>query len=209
MAGNHFRRLVSKNPTQVERPLIRKHWAQLPPSPSEKHQVQPWVDDRVQSFQLATTDRSFRLISTEPPGKRPTHSSFDGAALPSYVSQVNFPAGDVAGYKAPKGGPQSKRTEDDRRNAEAVLTTPIRFLAPYVTPEMIDAIKESPYFKRHENELVFSSHRYRTRGQNVQYCYKMLSHFIRNVSSEISYRTRRIAVDEMMYRDDRSACDTE
>ena len=209
MAGNYFRKLVCKSLTQGERPLVRGHWSQLPSDLSKKDQVQPWFDDREQRFPMVTTDRSFRMVSTEPLGNLPTYSSFDGTALPSYISQVKFPAGDVAGYKAPRGRTQSERTEEDRRNAEAVLTTPIRLLEPYITPEMIDVIKDSPYFKRHENEVVFSSHRYRTRGQNVQHCYKMLSHFIRNASREISYRTERIAVDEMMYREDGSADDPE
>ena len=179
---------------------FRKRWTQQTSFLFKKHRVKSYGDDKMQSF---------RLVTLESTKKRPMDSSFDGTALPSYLSKVNFPAGDVAGYKAPRGGLWYERTEEDRRNVETVLTTSIRIMAAYVTPKMIDTIKKSPYFKRDENEVVFSSHRHRTRGRNVQYCYKILSRFTGNIFSEIVYRRQRIAADERMYREDGAAHDPE
>ena len=202
--------------TKAKKSIVRDHWAQESPtsSPVRRSTSLTKAEDSIVRNHWSDqrpSDRMprFRPFMTETTKNGPTYSSFDGTTLPSYISQVQFPASDVAGYKAPRGGPQCKRTEEDLRNVRAVLKTPIKLVALYVTPRMIDAIKESPYFDSDDNEIVIFSHRHRTRGRNVQHCYKILSRLIRNVSCEISYRRQRIAADEVMYRGEVLAPDRE
>ena len=207
-----FQRQSSRTLTQNEKPFFRKHLAQQS------------IDDRLESrFRLfrrkrrwATTDqdrlsRHLRFNSirepvsqaTPPAGSRTqtwlSTFSFDGTVIPKHLSQAEFPAGDVTGPTSPSRLLRM-RTDEDKRRVEAVLTTPISSLATYISPEMMDMIKKSPFIKHGEDVVVFRSHLHRTRGQNRLECYRILSRFLRNVASEIVYRKQRIAADEMMYK---------
>ena len=147
-----------------------------------------------------------------------SHFKFDGTVIPKRFSWFDFPGDDETcgkhlsqieadevkdtlrtGYLSPRG-PSRKRTQEDKRRVEVVLTTPIPPLAEYVSPDMMDMIRKSPLIDRNENIVVFRSHRHSTRGQNLLECYRTLSRFVRNIASEIVYREQRNAADESMYR---------
>ncbi len=213
----------SRRLTQHKKPLFRKHLVQPhladlvenePRKPVENHfrlywrkshltEPKPRKEARPSSHLPnihKTTDQESR------PGESPTQKwlrrfTYNGTVVPNHLSRHELPAGDVAANISPPG-PQRKRTEEDKRRVEVVLRTPLPSLAEDVSPEMMKMIKKSPYTARDENMTIFQSHRHPRRSQNLQECYRTLSRFIRNVASEIVYREKMIAADEMMYREE-------
>ena len=151
---------------------------------------------------------NIRELTSQSPAKAQSHSrtyiwlshfAFNGTVIPKHFSQPQFPAGVASGHFTPPS-PRKRRTEEDKRRVEAMLRTPIAPLAEYITPEMMDMLKKSPFNQHGEDVLVFRSHWHRTRGQNLVQCFNHLSRLVRNVASEIVYREQRVAADEKMYR---------
>ena len=122
-----------------------------------------------------------------------------GTVVPKHLSRIEFPAGDVAEPTPPL--PRTRRTNEDKANVEAVVITPISRLSEYVSTEMIDSIRTSPFHDPGEDVVIVRNHESRTRGQNIIKSFKLLTLLIRNVASEIVYREQRIAAEEKMYRE--------
>ena len=187
-----------------------------------KHVVQPHFDERIKTEKRERVEARFQRwwaerrakVRLSPPLRLPTSQalpqaesltqewlskfSIDGTVVPRRLSHYEFPAGKISGYERPPGPPR-RRTDEDKRRVEAVLTTPISALTEYVSPKMIEMIKESPLITRGENVVVFRSHQYPTRRKNLVDCFRLLSRFIKNVASEIVYREQLIAAEERMY----------
>ena len=131
----------------------------------------------------------------------------DGTVVPKHLSRVRFPAGPVA--EPTPQIPRKKRTSEDKANVEAVLITSIPLLTEYLSAEMIDMIRTSPFHDPSEDEVIIRSDQHRTRGQNVLGCFKRFTRLIRNVANEIVYREQRIAAEERMYREEGAFDDPE
>ena len=95
-----------------------------------------------------------------------------------------------------------KRTQEDKQRVEAVLKLQIPPMAKYVSPEMIESIKESPYYARYKNAIILRCHQHQSQGANKRQCYKNLNSLVRNVANEIVYQEKRIVVDEKADVDD-------
>lgn len=124
----------------------------------------------------------------------------DGTVVPKQVSRVEYPAGDVANPTPPV--PRQRRTNEDRAKVEAVLITSIPSLGNYLSAEMIDMLRTSPFTDPGQDVILLRSHAHRTRGQNALGCFKLLTLLIRNVAHEIVYREQRIAAEEKMYKEE-------
>lgn len=131
----------------------------------------------------------------------------DGTVVPKRLSEAKFPAGHVA--EPTPQIPRQRRTNEDKANVEAVLITPVPSLGQYLSAEMIDMIRTSPFYHPDGDVVVVRTHANRTRGQNVLGCYKFLTLLIRNVANEIVYREQRIAADEKMYKEEGAYDDPE
>ena len=131
----------------------------------------------------------------------------DGTVVPKNISAVNFPAGHVA--EPTPQMPRKRRTNEDKANVEAVLITPVPSLGQYLSAEMIDMIRKSPFYHSDGDVVVVRTHANRTRGQNKLGCYKFLTALIRNVANEIVYREDRLAAEEKMYREEGAYDDPE
>lgn len=114
---------------------------------------------------------------------------------------IEFPAGDVV-PSPPSSGPMPKRTQEDRQKVEAVLELRVSQMAKYISPEMLESIKESPYYARYKNAILLRCHQHQSQGANKRQCYKNLNSLIRNVANEIVCREKMIVVDEMADIDD-------
>ena len=116
--------------------------------------------------------------------------------LPKRLSEFNIPEEVV---KEPQERrkhrmvPLDERSEEERQSVEAVLTTPIPILCHYVTHDMMELIKNSPFIQPGEDVLVIHSDRMRTREHNERECYILLSRLLRNVASQIVYKEERMA----------------
>ena len=213
-----------------KKPLFfRKHWAQPNPHGRIQHERSHRLHARFKKYW-----RTMPVASVEPGKKvprplRPTSKYFPdptnrtagsltqiwlsrfvqgGRMVPKRLSRPDFPARDVSGLTNPPG-PKRKHTEAERRRVEAVLTIPIPPLAEWVSPEMMNLIRRSPFKKQDEDAIVIRSDRLRTRGKNLLQCYLLQNRFLRNVASEIVYRERRVEADEMMYREEGAVDDPE
>ena len=210
-----LQRKLSRTLKQNKKPSFRKHLAQEHRNIRMKSLCRLyWRKRRLGESDSSKQDRlSTRLkfnsvrepvSQANPPAGSRTQKwlstvSFDGTVIPKHLSQAEFPAGKFTGHVSPSRLLRM-RTDEDKRRVEAVLTTPISSLTAYISPEMMDMIKKSPFIKHGEDVVVFRSHGHQTRGQNRLECYRILSRFLRNVASEIVYREQRVAADEMMYR---------
>lgn len=221
---------LSRTLTKDTKPLARKRVFR-------KHVVQPHFDERIKKENRDRLDARFqvwwgerrqktRLSSRlrfdsdcEPTSQALPHAesltqewlskfSFDGTVVPRRLSHYEFPAGKMDDCKRPPGPPR-KMTKEGKRRAEAVLTTPISALTEFVSPKMIEMIKESPLITRGENVVVFRSHQYPTQKKNLVDCFRLLSRFIKNVASEIVYREQLIAAEERMYKGEDALDDPE
>lgn len=119
--------------------------------------------------------------------------------IPQNLAQVEFPAGDIVAAP-PSSGPMPKRTQEDKQRVEAVLELRIAHLAKYISPEMMESIKVSPYYARYKNAVVLRCHQHQSQGANMRRCYRYLNSLTRNVANEIVYREKKIVVDETTYR---------
>lgn len=126
-----------------------------------------------------------------PPETTPEHPQenmlrFEDTLKPRYPSKAK-----------PKRTP--KRTQEDRERLEAVLELELSPVAKYVSSEMMDGIKESPYFVDEKNAVVLRCLQHQTQGANKRQCIINLSKFIRNVANEIVYRenTKEGAYDHL------------
>ena len=107
-------------------------------------------------------------------------------AIPKHVSKLEFPAGDIKPVKH-STGPMPKRTQEDRRRAEAVLTTPVFLLANYITPEMLESIKESPHYDDMGAVVIRCDHHQKQAGNKIQ-CFRLLTRLLKSIAMEINYR---------------------
>ena len=199
------------------KPQFRKHWAQ--PHYDERitdekrermeDRFSIWWGERRQQHRLSPRLRFLNGPEPTSQGLPQAASltqdwlsrfSHDGTVVPRRLSAYEFPTGYSPRPRRPTGL-LTKRTKDDKRRSEAVLTTPFSELTEYVSPEMMEMIKESPLITRGENAIVFRSHMYSSQKMNLLECFRLLSRFIRNVASEIVYREQRIAAEERMYRE--------
>ena len=214
----------------IRKPSFRKHQVQ----PHFDQRIEEHPDRRDERFRLywrksgmaktEPVDRQtqlshhLRLNSVREPREASTqHGSrtsewllrvaSDGTVVPKHLSRIRFPAGHVA--EPTPQLPRKRRTNEDKANMEAVLITSIPPLTEYLSAEMIDMIRTSPYHDPREDEVIIRSDEHRTRGQNVLGCFKRLTLFIRNVANEIVYRERRIAAEEKMYREEGAFDDPE
>ena len=131
----------------------------------------------------------------------------DGTVVPKQHSRIEYPAGVVAMPTPPI--PRKRRTNEDKANVEAVLVTPIPPLTQYLSTEMINMMRTSPFYDPSQDVVIVRSDGHRTRGQNVLGCYKRLTLLIRNVAHEIVYREQRIAAEEKIYREEGAYDDPE
>ena len=129
--------------------------------------------------------------------------------VPKQLSRIEFPAGIVAEPIATPSVPRKRRTNEDKANVEAVLITPVLPLGEYVSAEMIDMIRMSPYHDPRQDAVIVRTHAHRTRGQNALGCFKLLTTLIKNVANEIVYREQRIAAEEKIYREEGAYDDPE
>ena len=166
---------------------------------------------KLRSQQQTKLSPRLRFNSVRKPGEASTQDqsrtsewlsrfASDGTVVPKQLSSIEFPAGSVA-VPTPQI-PRKRRTNEDKANVEAVLITPVPSLTDYLSAEMIDMIRTSPFYHSSKDVVIFRSDMHRTRGQNAMGCFKHLTLFIRNVANEIVYRERRIAAEERMYRED-------
>ena len=130
-----------------------------------------------------------------------------GTVVPRNLSEAKFPAGHVA--EPTPQIPRKRRTNEDKANVEAVLITPVPSLGQYLSAEMIDMIRTSPFYYPDGDVVVVRTHKHRTRGQNKLGCYKFLTVLIRNVANEIVYREQRLAAEEKMYMEEGAYDDPE
>ena len=131
----------------------------------------------------------------------------EGTVVPKRLSRIEFPAGDVAIPTPPV--PRKRRTNQEKANVEAVLITPIPLMRDYLSAEMIDTIRTSPFCDPGLDVVTLRSQAHRTRGQNVLECFNLLTKLIRNVANEIVYREQRIVAEERMYREEGAYDDPE
>ncbi|KAL9129269.1 MAG: hypothetical protein Q9175_007340 [Cornicularia normoerica] len=117
--------------------------------------------------------------------------------IPKYLYQVEFPAGETAPIP-PARRPKPKRTQEDRQRVEAVLKVSIFPLKKYISPEMVDSIRKSPYYVHDKDVIVLRCHQHLTQRRNQQQCIRNVSIFIRNVANEIVYRESKTAADKMV-----------
>lgn len=209
----------------ARKPLFRKHLVQPHPDKRVREEkrdriearFQLWWGERRQKVRLSPRPR-FNSVC-EPTSQALPHAesltqewlskfSFDGTVVPRRLSHYEFPAGKIADCERPPGPPR-RRTDEDKRRTEAVLTTPISALNEWVSPEMLEMIKESPLITRGENTVVFRSHQYPTQKKNLLDCFRLLSRFIKNVASEIVYREQLIAAEERIYKGEEAFDDPE
>lgn len=205
------RHLTQKH--EPEGPVIRKHLVQ----PSTDKHVKKYEKDfrahwegpaqksKLPRLKLANRSQDAPPYYHEPARQdiSPTQewlTSMGSAVnvIPKNLPQVEFPAGDVVA-SSPSSGPMPKRTQEDRQRVEAVLELRISHLAKYISPEMMESIKESPYYARYKNAVLLRCHQHQSQGANQRQCYRNLNSLIRNVANEILYRERKIVVDEMAY----------
>ena len=119
------------------------------------------------------------------------------SVIPKYLYQVEFPAGETAPIP-PARRPKPKRTQEDRQRVEAVLKVSIFPLKKYISPEMVDSIRKSPYYVHDKDVIVLRCHQHLTQRRNQQQCIRNVSIFIRNVANEIVYRESKTAADKMV-----------
>lgn len=121
--------------------------------------------------------------------------------IPRELPLIEFPAGDIV-PSPPSTGPMPKRTQEDRSKVEAVLKLRITQLAKYISSEMMESIKESPYYARYKSAIVLRCHQHRSQGANKRQCFVNLNSLIRNVANEIVYREKKIVADEITAGED-------
>ena len=209
---------------RITRHLTQKHGLERPVI--RKHVVQPSTDKHAKNYEKALRThweapaKKSKLLrpklangSQDPPPYyyeparhdiSPTQQWLTSIGsvvnmIPKNLSQVEFPAGDVVAFP-PSSGPTPKRTQEDKQKVEAVLEIRISHLAKYVSPEMMESIKVSPYYARYKNAVLLRCHQHQSQGANQRQCYKNLNRLVRNVAREIVYREEKIVVDEMAYR---------
>ena len=203
------RQLTQKH--EPEGPVIRKHLVQ---QSTDKHAKNYEKAFRAQWEAQAQKSRlKLANWSPDPPSNyhEPTHQDVSrthrwlistGSAvnvIPRNLPQVEFPAGDVVA-SPPSSGPMPKRTQEDRQKVEAVLELRTLHLAKYISPKMMESIKESPYYARYKNAVLLRCHQHQSQGANMRQCYRNLNSLIRNVANEIVYREKKIVIDETAYR---------
>ena len=110
-----------------------------------------------------------------------------GLVIPRDLPQVEFPASDIT-VIPPHHAKPYKRTAKDRGRVKALLKLPMSPLATYVSPAMIDRIKESPYYVHDKDAVVLECDQHLTRAANERRIYANISCFLRNVGQEIVYR---------------------
>ena len=218
------RRVISRN--RITRHLTQKHEPQGPVI--RKHLVQSSTEKHAKNYEkafrthweapaqksslirrkLANWSRDPPPYYHEParPDVSPTQkwlTSTGSAAnvIPGHLPMIEFPAGDVV-PSPPSSGPMPKRTQEDRQKVEAVLELRVSQMAKYISPEMLESIKESPYYARYKNAILLRCHQHQSQGANKRQCYKNLNSLIRNVANEIVCREKMIVVDEMADIDD-------
>ena len=199
-------KVSSEVPSEVSNEISSKISSEI------SSEVPSEVSDTISSKVSSETYSEVPLQNVSPTFEWQSRFAFDGTVVPKQLSSLHYPAGAVAGH-TPKA-PRKRRTVEEKQKVKAVLTTPIPPLAEYLTPQMMDMIKQSPYVKSSsvkdgEDVVVLQSDEHRTRGQNELECYKLLSRLLRNIASEIVYREQRIVADEKMYREEGSFEDPE
>ena len=151
---------------------------------------------------LSATQKWLRAIGSEP------------NVIPRNIPRIEFPAGEMPpppgrkpelphestrgfedGLKLShrpelksKSGPTPKRTQEHRKRMEVVLELAMSPVAKYLSPEMMDSIKKSPYYVHEKDMVVFQCHQHQTQGANKRQCYVNLNTWVRNVAKEIVYR---------------------
>lgn len=111
----------------------------------------------------------------------------NAVVIPKHICQIECPAGNIP-PSPPTAGPIPKRTQEDKRRSEAVLKAPVSLLAKYISPQMFESIRESPYYVRDEGAVVISCHQHQKQAGNKQLCFRQLNCFIKNVAREMMYR---------------------
>ena len=163
-------RNLTENPQFAHKPVFRMHRLQL---------------DRANVREPTSQAPQHNVSATQ---KWVTSMNSHPVVIPKYLSYVEFPAGEPEPIIRPTGGPIPKRTQEDRRRVEAVLKTPLLPLAKYISPEMLDSIKKSPYYAHDENVIVLRCHQKLKQKTNELQCLTNLRRLIRNVANEIMYR---------------------
>ena len=198
-------RQITRNLTQNHAPVFKKH---LVEAKTEKHTKK--YEAAFRSFWQVRGDKltKFRLgnWSKKPvpdyhnPAPRQDVSATqkwltavgsDFRVVPRDLPQVEFPAGDITLIPpAPAKTRTRTRTDEDRQRVEAVLKLPMSPLARYVSPEMIDRLKESPYYVHDEDAVVLRCHQHRSQPANRRQILAHVTCLIRNVAQEIVYREK-------------------
>ena len=217
-----FRKHFKKDPRENIEVRYQKYWSQ-----SSYVETGPRKPSRLSSRPAITSVREATLETSRHAGsltqKWLSYFSFEGTVVPRHLSYYEFdvPGNESlsvirdnevkeslrTGYMTPRA-PTRNRTKEEMRQEEAVLSTPTAPLADYVSPDMMNMIKKSPFINA-DREVVFRSDYRQTRRQNLLECYRLLSRFLRNVANEIVYREQRTAAVEMIYKGEDAIDDPE
>ncbi|CAD6592650.1 MAG: hypothetical protein ASARMPREDX12_006294 [Alectoria sarmentosa] len=209
-------RQASRNTTQYDKPVFRRHLVQPKPEKFARNQNKAfnlfWLtrSKTLENIRLGRWSRRPLIDFTKPTSPAPHHvvsatqkwltaMAANANVVPRDLTLVEFPAGDIDPIPRPPG-PTPKRTEEDRRRLEAVLKVRISSLTRFVSPEMMDSIRDSPYCAHDEDVIIMRCHKRLKRKANGQQCFRDLNRFVRNVANEILYRENSTAADEMVHK---------
>lgn len=209
-------RQASRNTTQDHKPVFRRHLVQPKPDKFARNydkafnlfwktrsktleniKLGRWSRPPLPDYHKPTRPAPHHVVSATQKWLAAAAATVN--VVPRDLVLVEFPAGDIDPIPPPPG-PTPKRTEEDRRRVEAVLKVRISSLTRFVSPEMMDSIRDSPYYVHDEDVVILRCHQHQKRGANGQQCFRDLNLFVRNVANEIVYRENSTAADEMVHK---------
>lgn len=112
------------------------------------------------------------------------------SVIPGHLFHVDFPTEDIAPIP-PRPGIRINM----KQRTKAVLKVSVPRLAEYVSPEMTDSIKQSPFYVRDEDIILLRCNARLNQVLNGSFCVEITDFLLRNIANEIVYRENGGEID--------------